>query len=113
MCHALLLLGFASRLTQSSSTDIDVHLFVDRDGQWAVHTRDVLDEPQHERVAPPRSVGVGSSLVAAKTNLAKSRLDKRTDSWDQKCRASDFAHCGSYQMAQNQVDVNIIIAKLR
>jgi hypothetical protein len=108
----LLLLGLSGSLAKSPSADILVHLLVDRDSDRTVSTRNVLNEPQHERVAPPRSVSVRSSLVATQSNLAESSLDEVASVRDKKTRTADLAHGGGDKVAQNEVNINLVISKL-
>lgn len=89
-----------------------MHLLVDRHGNRTVSTRNVLNEPQHERVAPPRSVSVRSSLVTTQSNLAESSLDKVASVGDKETRTADLAHGGSDKVAQNEIDINLVISKL-
>lgn len=108
----LLLLGLSSSLAKSPSANVLVHLLVDGDGNRSVSTRNVLNEPQHERVAPPGSVSVRRSLVTTKANLSKGSLDKVASVGDEETRAADLAHGGGNEMAQNKVDINLVISKL-
>lgn len=90
-----------------------MHLLVVPNRDRAVDTRDIFNQPQHERVAPPRCISVRCRLVITKTNLSKGALDKITSIGDEKAGASNLAHGSGNQMAQNEVYVNVIIGQLR
>uniref|UniRef100_A0A1Y1MR55 Uncharacterized protein n=1 Tax=Photinus pyralis TaxID=7054 RepID=A0A1Y1MR55_PHOPY len=91
----LLPLSIARLLTEGPSPNIQVHFLVVPDSDRAVDAGNVLNQPQHERVTPPRSVGVGGSLITTKANFAKSSLDKITGIGNQEARAADLAHGSS------------------
>lgn len=91
----LLLLSLARLLAEGPSPNIQVHFLVVPDSDGTVDAGNVLNQPQHERVAPPRSVSVGGSLITTKANLAKSSLDKITGIGNQEARAADLAHGSS------------------
>lgn len=108
----LLLLSIASSLAESSASNVLVHPLVEENSDRTIGTRNVLNEPQHESMAPPRGVGVRSSLVTTESNLAKSSLDKVASVGDKKARAADLAHGGGDKVAQDKVDINIVVSKL-
>ncbi|KAI6767382.1 hypothetical protein HG530_005391 [Fusarium avenaceum] len=79
-----------------------MHPLVKVNSEGAVSTGDVLNKPQHERVAPPRSVSVGCGLVTSKANLAEGGLDKVASVGNKDAGATDLAHGGGDEMAQNK-----------
>lgn len=68
----LLVLSLTGLLAQSPLTDVDMHGLVLANGDPAVDTDSVLNDPQHEGVRPPRRVGARSGLEASQANLSKS-----------------------------------------
>lgn len=108
----LLLLGLSGRLAESPSANVLVHLLVYRHSDRAVGTRDVLNEPQHERVTPPGGISIRCCLVSTKSNLAEGSLDKVASVGDQKTGAANLAHSSGNKMAENEVDINLVIGKL-
>ncbi len=90
-----------------------MHALVDGDGQRAVHARNVLNEPQHESMAPPGRIGVGCSLVRAGANLAEGGLDKGAGVGDEQAGAANLAHGRGDEMAQDELDIDIVVGKLR
>jgi hypothetical protein len=109
----LLLLGITLRLAQSTLANIQMHTLVDGDGQRTVHTGNILNEPQHKRMAPPRRIGVGRRLVAAGANLAESGLDKGTGVGDEQAGAANLAHGSGDEVAEDKLDIDIVVGKLR
>lgn len=89
-----------------------MHVAVDGNGNRTVHTDRILNEPQHESVAPPRSISVGSSLVAAKANLAERALDPRADAGYEQTGTTNLAHGSGNEVAQNQLHVDIVASQL-
>lgn len=108
----LLLLSIASSLAESSASNVLVHPLIEENSDRAISTRNVLNEPQHESVAPPGGISVGRGLVTTKSNLAESSLDKVASVGDKKTRAADLAHGGGDKVAQNKVDIDIVVGKL-
>lgn len=90
-----------------------MHLLVVPDRYRTVDTRNILDQPQHDRVTPPRCVSVWCSLVGTETNLAEGGLDKVASIGDEKARTANFAHASGDKMAQDKVDINVVISQLR
>lgn len=90
-----------------------MHLLVDANGDWAVDTRNVLNKPEHECVAPPGGVRVGRSLVSSETNLSQASLNKRSGIGDQQACTANLAHgCGD-EVTEYNVDIDVIIGQLR
>jgi hypothetical protein len=108
----LLLLSIASSLAESSPSNVLVHPLVKENSDRTIGARNVLNEPQHESMAPPRGVSVGSSLVTTESNLAKSSLDEVASVGDKKTRAADLAHGGCDKVAQYKVHINVVVSKL-
>ena len=90
-----------------------MHVLVHIQGDGAKDTRDVLDEPEHKGVAPPGRVGVGSSLVRARANLAQRSLDEVARVGDQQAGAADLAHGSGDEVAENKLDIDIVASQLR
>lgn len=89
-----------------------MHPLVEENSDWTISTRNVLNEPQHESMAPPRSISVGGSLITTESNLAKSSLDKVASVGNKKTRAADLAHGGGDKVAQDKVDIDFVVSKL-
>lgn len=89
-----------------------MHPLVEENSDWTISTRNVLNEPQHESMAPPRSISVGGSLITTESNLAKSSLDKVASVGNKKTRVADLAHGGGDKVAQDKVDIDFVVSKL-
>jgi hypothetical protein len=109
----LLLLGLPLLLAQGPSTNINVHVLVDLDSNGTEGTRDRLNEPQHDCMAPPRCVGIGGKLVSPSPNFVQRSPNEVAGGGDQKAGAANFAHGGRDKMANDELNVNAIIGKLR
>ena len=90
-----------------------MHVAVDGNRNRAVDSNSILNEPQHESMAPPRSIGVGGSLVATKANLAERALDPRADVGNEKTGTTNLAHGGGNKVTKNQLHINIVAGQLR
>lgn len=108
----LLLLCLPSSLAQSAVADVDVHVLVHPEGDVAVGTNSVLNNPLENGVAPPGGVGVGEGLGAVEANLAESRADERLGAGDEEAAAADLAHSSGDEVADNKVDIDALVLEL-
>lgn len=90
-----------------------MHALVNGDGQRAVDAGNVLNEPQHESVAPPGRICAWRSLVATSANFAEGSLDKGARVGDEQAGAANLAHGRGDEVAQDKLDIDIVVGKLR
>jgi hypothetical protein len=90
-----------------------MHILVLPDRGSAKEANSVLNDPQHNSVTIPGSVGVRGGLESSEANFSKSSLYKRTRSGNENIGAANLAHGSGDKVAEDEVNIDVVARKLR
>lgn len=95
-------------LPERSAPDVDVHAHVVPDDEAVSGAEQILDPPLQQCVAPVRRHGGGARLPAAEIDAGQGSADELARVRDQHRRSSDLAHGRSDEVAEDELDVDVM-----